>query len=100
LLDNALKYSKENVPPIINIDVKETTDFWEFSITDNGIGIDPVFFEKIFILFQRLHNRKEYGGTGIGLSIAKRSVEFLGGKIWLSSEPDKGTTFYFTIPKN
>lgn len=100
LLDNALKYAKENVSPIIDIDVKETTDFWEFSITDNGIGIDPVFFEKIFILFQRLHNRKEYGGTGIGLSIAKRSVEFLGGKIWLSSEPNKGTTFYFTIPKN
>jgi len=99
LLDNALKYSFENTPPIIEIDVVENETAWQFSIKDNGIGIDPQFYNKIFIIFQRLHNKDEYSGTGIGLSIAKRQVEFLGGKIWLESVPREGTVFYFTIPK-
>ncbi|MCH7407132.1 PAS domain S-box protein [Belliella aquatica] len=99
LLDNALKYSKQNVSPEIEIDVEEKETVWEFTIKDNGIGIDKKFHEKIFVIFQRLHNRKENDGTGIGLSIAKRSIEFLGGKIWLISEVGIGTTFYFTIAK-
>jgi len=72
---------------------------WKFSIRDNGIGIDPEFYDKIFIIFQRLHNNDKYGGTGIGLSIVKRHLEFLGGRIWLKSAPGEGTVFYFLIPK-
>src|SRR5690606_29280658 len=100
LLDNALKYSKENEPSVINILAQETDTHWQISVQDNGIGINPEFFDKIFIIFQRLHNRDRYGGTGIGLSISKRHVESLGGKIWLESEQGKGSTFYFTIDKN
>ena len=99
LLDNALKYVKENIPPRIEILVREKETVWEFVIKDNGIGIDEKFYEKIFIIFQRLHNRNQHDGTGIGLSIAKRSVEFLGGDIWLESKVGEGSTFYFTIRK-
>ena len=99
LLNNAIKYAKENVPPRIEINVKDKITHWEFAITDNGIGIDNSFYDKIFVIFQRLHNRKESDGTGIGLSIAKRCVQFLGGEIWLESIVGEGTTFYFTIPK-
>ncbi len=99
LLDNALKYMKENVHPCIKIQAKEFETVWEFSFKDNGIGIDEQFFDKIFVIFQRLHVRNQYDGTGIGLSIAKRSVEYLGGEIWLESKVGEGTTFYFTIPK-
>jgi light-regulated signal transduction histidine kinase (bacteriophytochrome) len=90
----------EGTSPIVEINAVENEKEWEFSIKDNGIGIDPQFYNKIFVIFQRLHNREEYAGTGIGLSIAKKQVEFLGGKIWLESEPGVGTVFYFTIPKN
>jgi PAS domain S-box-containing protein len=99
LLDNALKYSMKDTPPIIEIGVAENENEWEFSVKDNGIGIDPEFYDKIFIIFQRLHNKDEYEGTGIGLSIAKRHVEFLGGRIWLAPASGKGTVFYFTILK-
>ena len=99
LIDNAIKYSVDGTPPIVEINVTESKDKWEFSIQDNGIGIDPKFHEKVFIIFQRLHNRADYEGTGIGLPIAKKHVELLGGKIWLKSEQGKGATFYFTIPK-
>ena len=99
LLDNALKYTNAGTKPVVNIIAKETEHEWKFSIQDNGIGIDPQFYDKIFIIFQRLHNKEDYAGTGIGLSIAKRHVEFLGGQIWLESAVGKGTTFYFTIPK-
>lgn len=99
LLDNAIKYSKTDVPPEIVLEVKGNGAYWQFAIKDNGIGIDAQFHDKIFIIFQRLHNRSQYSGTGVGLSIAKRSIEFLGGKIWLQSTPGIGSTFYFTIPK-
>ncbi|WP_445719232.1 PAS domain S-box protein [Flavobacterium sp.] len=99
ILDNALKYSKENSPSKIEINCQENDQEWLFSIKDNGIGIDSQFYEKIFVIFQRLHSKEAYSGTGIGLSVAKRHVEFLGGKIWLESVVGEGSTFYFTIPK-
>jgi len=99
LLDNALKYSNPNIPPIVEINALETEEVWQISIKDNGIGIDDQFFDKIFLIFQRLHNANQYSGTGIGLSIAKRHVEYLGGRIWLESEQEKGSVFHFTIPK-
>jgi light-regulated signal transduction histidine kinase (bacteriophytochrome) len=99
LLDNAIKYSSDGIPPIIEIDAIEKAKEWEFTITDNGIGIDPQFFTKIFVIYQRLYNNRDYEGTGIGLSIVKRQVEFLGGKIWVTSTVGKGTTFHFTLPK-
>ncbi len=99
LLDNALKYVDEYKSPCIEIGAIEKENVWQFSIKDNGVGIDPKFYDKIFIIFQRLQNRKEDDGTGIGLAITKRSVEFLGGEIWVDSEKDKGSTFYFTISK-
>lgn len=98
LLDNAIKYSKTDVPPRIEILSTKKTTQWEFCIRDNGIGIDDQYFEKIFIMFQRLHDRSEFDGTGIGLAIAKRAVTFLGGEIWVESELGVGTSFYFTIP--
>ncbi|MEX0998276.1 MAG: PAS domain-containing protein, partial [Flavobacteriaceae bacterium] len=100
LLDNAIKYSKDGIAPHIELTVTEQKKEWKFSVKDNGIGIEPEFFDKIFIIFQRLHNRDKYDGTGIGLSIAKKNVEFLGGNIWVESTPGKGTTFYFNIPKS
>ena len=99
LLDNALKYSNINISPIVEINAFETEAEWQISIKDNGIGIDAQFYDKIFIIFQRLHNANEFSGTGIGLSIAKRHIEYLGGRIWLESEQEKGTVFHFTIPK-
>lgn len=99
LLDNAIKYSKKEEAPNIKITCKEENDKWIFAVKDNGIGIDPKFYSKIFIIFQRLHNREEYEGTGIGLSIVKRHIDFLNGKIWVESKIDEGSVFYFTIPK-
>jgi signal transduction histidine kinase len=99
LIGNSLKYHKKDVPPRIFVQVEEIPGFWKFSVTDNGIGIDPLFHEKIFTIFQRLHNRSEYEGTGIGLAITKKIVETMGGKIWVSSEEQIGSIFYFTVPK-
>ncbi len=98
LVGNALKYASD-APPRIHISGKEEEDHFQFSVSDNGIGIKPVFFEKIFILFQRLHHKNEYGGTGIGLAVCKKIVERHKGKIWLESAPGKGSCFYFTISK-
>jgi light-regulated signal transduction histidine kinase (bacteriophytochrome) len=97
LLENAMKFCDQE--PRIHISSVEDNAYHLFSFKDNGIGIEPAYFNKIFQIFQRLHPREDYGGTGIGLAICKRIVERHGGKIWVESNPGKGTTFSFTIPK-
>lgn len=97
LIGNALKYRKEE-PPVITISAQKHTNHWEFKVTDNGIGIEPPYFERVFGVFQRLHTRDEYPGTGMGLALCKKIVERHGGKIWLESTPGRGSIFYFTIP--
>ncbi|WP_272023983.1 YfiR/HmsC family protein [Olleya namhaensis] len=103
LISNGIKFTKKGVKPIISIDCNlqsnvESVDYWVFSITDNGIGIPEKHKDRIFSIFQRLHSRDEYEGTGIGLAHCKKIVEAHSGRIWLDSEVGKGTTFYFTIP--
>ena len=99
LIENAIKF-KSDKPPTIEISYEEHEDRWMFQVKDNGIGIEKKFFERIFIIFQRLNSRTEYEGTGIGLAICKKIVERHSGNIWLGSEPGEGTTFYFEFPKN
>ena len=99
LISNALKYIRGDVPPVIIISSQETDEHWQYSIEDNGIGIQSEYFKKIFILFQRLHNKDEYSGTGMGLAICQKLVENMGGSIWVKSQEGKGSTFLFTIAK-
>jgi light-regulated signal transduction histidine kinase (bacteriophytochrome) len=99
LIGNSLKYHKQDEKPVISITCKQTKTHFQFAVEDNGIGIAPEYFDKIFIIFQRLHNNDEYSGTGMGLAITKKIVENLGGKIWVKSQEGKGSTFYFTILK-
>jgi PAS domain S-box-containing protein len=99
LIGNSLKYHKKDVPPIIEVDIEDQNKFWKFSFKDNGIGINSQYFDKIFTIFQRLHNKEEYSGTGIGLAITKKIINNLGGEIWVESKEKVGTTFYFTLPK-
>jgi light-regulated signal transduction histidine kinase (bacteriophytochrome) len=98
LIGNALKYRSER-PPIIYVNCVESKTDFTFSIIDNGIGIDPKFFEKIFVIFQRLHSKNEYSGTGIGLAICKKIVDRFNGKIWVEATPGKGSNFMFSFPK-
>jgi PAS domain S-box-containing protein len=97
LISNAIKF-RSDAPPRIHVSAGRQDGAWQFAVRDNGIGIDPQYAHKIFLIFQRLHTRKQYPGTGIGLSICKKIVERHGGKIWMESQLGKGTTFYFTIP--
>lgn len=99
LIANGIKFQGEH-PPAVHVGAEKVEDMWRFSITDNGIGIDEKYAERIFQIFQRLHTRKDYEGTGIGLALCKRIVERHGGAIWFTSAVGEGTTFYFSIPEN
>lgn len=97
LIQNAIKFNGDK-KPVIQINAERKRKEWLFSVKDNGIGIDPEYHERIFVIFQRLYEKEKYPGTGIGLSICKKIVERQGGKIWVESELGKGATFYFTLP--
>jgi signal transduction histidine kinase len=101
LVGNGLKFHREGVPPQVRVSARETSGGWEISVADNGIGIEPEYVDKVFVIFQRLHGREVYAGTGIGLALAKKIVEFHGGRIWIDTEPrtEPGTTVRFTLPE-
>ncbi len=97
LISNAVKYAKKEIPPVIRIRAEHVGNYWTFALEDNGIGIEGIYLERIFLLFQRLHGKDEYSGTGIGLAHCKRIIDSLGGRIWVTSKLGKGSTFWFSL---
>ena len=97
LVGNAIKFRGDK-PPRITISVRREGEFWRFAVSDNGIGIEPEYADRIFVIFQRLHDRASYSGTGIGLAMCRKIVEYYGGRIWLETTAGPGTTFCFTLP--
>jgi light-regulated signal transduction histidine kinase (bacteriophytochrome) len=99
LLNNGLKFRKKNVAPVLEIKCEDKPGEWLFTFKDNGIGIEPEYQERIFLIFQKLHNNREYKGTGIGLAHCRKVAEVHHGKLWLESAPGQGSTFFFSLPK-
>ncbi len=99
LISNAIKFRKKDSHPTISITAQAHGTDWHFVVRDDGIGIEKKYYDKLFVIFQRLHNKDEYSGTGIGLAQCKKIVEQHGGNIWVESEPEIGSAFNFTIPK-
>ena len=100
LLSNSLKFRKKEEAPVIRVSAYKLTQYWQFSIEDNGIGIEKKYWSRIFVIFQRLHTKSEYEGTGIGLAHCKKIAELHEGKVWVDSVPVKGSTFHFTVKFN
>jgi light-regulated signal transduction histidine kinase (bacteriophytochrome) len=101
LINNAIKFSsKQEAKPVVDVKYEDSGDLHQFSVKDNGIGIDPKYHDKVFGIFKRLHSQDEYEGSGAGLGIVKKVIEDHKGKVWIESEAGKGTKFLFTIPKN
>jgi light-regulated signal transduction histidine kinase (bacteriophytochrome) len=98
LIGNAIKYRRAETPPVVRVAVRRDGASWLFSVSDNGLGIEAEYKERIFGLFKRLHTGDEYSGTGIGLAICERIVERYQGRIWVESEPGAGSSFFFTLP--
>jgi signal transduction histidine kinase len=98
LLGNGLKFHREGVPPVVRVDARRAGDEWEIAVADNGIGVDAEYAEKVFVIFQRLHARDRYPGTGIGLALAKKIAEFHGGRIRIEPTPGPGATIVVTLP--
>ena len=98
LISNAIKFHREGEAPVIHVSARKEGHVYVFSVKDNGIGIDPELFGRLFILFQRLHTRDKYPGSGVGLAITKKIVGRHGGRTRIESQPGKGSTFYFSIP--
>jgi signal transduction histidine kinase len=98
LIGNALKFRRPDVPPVVRVSAERLDNEWQITVRDNGIGIEPEFADKVFVIFQRLHARDAYEGTGIGLAIVKKIVEYHGGRIWLDLDVEEGTSINFTLP--